>query len=125
MVGALAFNVNTVVDFIPGRNEAETRWFAWGPAVVGSVLFTVGGVLECYHNSIWNICRKDGPNASVFWLSFCNAIGGMLFLVAAASGFVGGLDYDQYNWLVNFPYLAGSLAFWFGSYFSLWMWKNE
>merc|ERR1712241_614495 len=62
--------------------------------------------------------------------SFLNTFGGVCFLVAASSGFFatwkdGGLDYDQNNWLVNFPYLIGSLAFWFGSYFSLWMWKNE
>lgn len=53
MIGALLFNVNTILGYDSKLLPWETKWLCWFPAVLGSLLFTLGGFLECYHNHIW------------------------------------------------------------------------
>jgi hypothetical protein len=86
--------------------------------LLGSVLFTVGGSLEVYHNDI----RAFKCDSVVHWLSLSNCLGGLLFLLAAFSGMVGVEDYER---LVAWPYLLGSCSFLVGALLALWMWKDE
>ena len=84
MIGALLFNVNTVLGYFGHLNKAESTWLMWFPAVIGSVLFSVGGILECYHNRVWNFkCTV------IEWTSICNCLGALCFLFAATGGMVG------------------------------------
>jgi len=53
MIGATLFNVNTVLGYDPNLLNWEKSWLMWFPAALGSVLFTLGGFLECYHNRVW------------------------------------------------------------------------
>ena len=119
MIGALLFNLNTAMSYCNLSEWAE-KTFGWGPAVLGSILFTVGGVLECYHNKVWKCeCGK-----LVWWLSVCNCLGGVFFCVAAICGIIG-VEGEVYNWLVNFTYLVGSAWFFFGAIAAILMWKGE
>ena len=117
MVGALMFNINTVLGYFSGLTKAESTWIMWFPAVLGSVLFTLGGVLECYHNKVWT-CQCTVIN----WVSISNCLGGMCFLFAASCGMA---CVEPSKWFVDFPYLVGSLLFLIGSTLALTLWKDE
>ena len=121
-VGALAFNVNTVVGALPDVELSPLAEFllVWAPAIFGSLAFTLGGLLECAHNRVW---RCDVAS-SAFWLSTFNALGAVLFLVAGLAGAAGATGAAE-QWAVNFTYLVGSLLFMAGSLVALWMWKGE
>jgi len=121
-IGAIFFNWNTAMGFVPIQNAEEDMFVAWGPAVIGSILFSLGGSLEIFHN--WDkvkICKVRDP---VYWISVFNCFGGWMFLLAATCGFAG-VTYANYQWLVNFPYVIGSFSFLFGSMTALFLWKSE
>ena len=121
VIGAVFFNWNTAMAFAV-LTPTEEQFASWGPAVLGSILFALGGSLEIYHN--WEtvkICKAGDP---VYWISVFNCFGGWMFLLAATCGFAG-LEYENYQWLVNFPYLIGSVAFLFGALSALVLWKSE
>jgi len=86
--------------------------------VIGSILFSLGGSLECYHNGVQK-CKVNDPT---WWISILNGAGGFIFLWATVSGLFG-LGDPQWN--VNFPFLIGSIAFAIGAVITLWMWKQE
>lgn len=88
------------------------------PAVLGSILFTSGGALECYHNSIW----KAKCSNLIAWISVINTLGALFFLVAATSGFLG---VKNSKWWVDFTYIVGSGFFLIGSLMVLHMWNGE
>ncbi|KAH8069758.1 hypothetical protein JL721_5647 [Aureococcus anophagefferens] len=113
IVGAAFFNINTIAGFAAAA-------LYWPCAVVGSILFTAGGLLECTQNHLhkgFDCCSLE------HWLSLCNFVGGFLFLFAAASGSIPAAEPDL--WLVDFTYLVGSISFMFGGVIALSMWKNE
>ena len=117
IVGAAFFNINTIAGFV--ETEAAAALY-WPCAVVGSILFTAGGLLECTQNHLhkgFDCCSLE------HWLSLCNFVGGFLFLFAAASGSIPAAEPDL--WLVDFTYLVGSISFMFGGVIALSMWKNE
>lgn len=116
MFGALAFNVNTILGFfdIP-------RVVIWLPAILGSIGFVVGGLLECFRNKVFSQFKNSAGQL----VSLTNAIGGLLFLVAATTGINTGLSKAITMWVVDFPYLVGSVCYLIGSIISLWMWKDE
>ena len=98
----------------------------WVPAVLGSIFFVVGGVLECVHNDVAAMKRWGHTQ----WLSVFNALGGVLFLVGSVAGAaawlvdgVGGAGLER--WLVDVAYLSGSACFGAGSIIMVWLWKNE
>jgi hypothetical protein len=120
MIGALLFNVNTGLGYSE-LNPFQEKAYVWTPAVIGSVLFTLGGYLECHHNHIW---KHFDCGSATHWLSFLNFIGGALFLVAGIAG-IAGAEEKSALWLVDFTYLLGSAAFMFGGLCALWLWKSE
>ena len=120
MIGAILFNVNTLAGFL-SLSPLQAKLIEWLPAVLGSVFFTVGGVLECYHNRVWHF----KPHDSVHWLSLCNTVGALLFLFAATSGLVGVGGALSSKWMIDFTYLLGSIFFMVGAFLALWMWKSE
>jgi len=120
-VGAIAFNVDTLLSYVNGLNLLEIELFLWGSATLGGLGFTIGGLLECNFNRVWEL---DRIKTAAWWISMCNTIGGVLFLVAGVSGELQlGANIDW--WLIDFTYFVGSIYFFIGGIFSLWMWKCE
>jgi len=122
MFGALFFNVNTTYGLGNNFDEWTKKFVVDFPAVIGSVLFTAGGFLECTHNApLFTNCNLLSP---ILWLSFLNTFGGFMFLFAAICNMCE-ISSEEYKWLVDFTYLIGSIAFAFGSFIALWLWKGE
>jgi hypothetical protein len=119
IIGAILFNVNTGLGF-NSLNEFQEKVYVWLPAVVGSVLFSLGGGLECYHNKIW----KWNCGNPTHWLSLFNFVGGLLFLWAGVAGIIGVADEHLSMLMIDLTYLLGSACFLFGGVIALWMWKG-
>jgi len=119
VVGALAFNVNT----LGGLCGVENKMVVWGAATLGSILFSVGGALESYHNKL-HLNILGIPRTLAQALSWFNTVGALLYLIASLCGFFQLTDVEEI-WLIDFVYLLGSLAFAAGGLISLWMWKSE
>ena len=92
IVGACLFNVNTAASIFP----EPPKEVVWLPAIAGSFLFAVGGILECVHNHV--VSKFEGSHAQ--WLSLCNAAGGVLFLAASIAGYLP-LESETEDWAVN------------------------
>ena len=94
-------------------------------------------------NALGIVVEHDGPRSTSFEvsdncssaeqsfaavpvaLSLANLVGGVFFLLAATSGFIGTASPTAAVWLVDIPYFLGSAAFMVGSFLALWMWKSE
>ena len=50
VIGAIFFNWNTAMGFVLVGSPVGEMFLVWGPAVLGSILFALGGSLEVYHN---------------------------------------------------------------------------
>eukprot|EP00462_Mataza_sp_D1_P006873 CAMPEP_0175122158 /NCGR_PEP_ID=MMETSP0087-20121206/1568_1 /TAXON_ID=136419 /ORGANISM="Unknown Unknown, Strain D1" /LENGTH=238 /DNA_ID=CAMNT_0016403779 /DNA_START=107 /DNA_END=820 /DNA_ORIENTATION=+ len=111
LFGAAAFHLNTLLGFFTVSRAVE-----WFPATVGSLCFVVGGVLEVLRND----CFTKFENSAGQWVSISNAVGGLLFLIAATTGINSGLSHQVMLWAVDFPYLIGSIAYLIGSIISVW-----
>jgi hypothetical protein len=119
MIGALLFNLGCVMGYFSGSvTKAETTWITWFSQVLGSILFTVGGGIECYHNEIWHFKCMNLAH----WVSLINFIGGALFLFAATCGMIG-MSEELGIWLIDLPYTIGSGMFLIGSFFLMILWK--
>ena len=117
LLGALAFNVNTVGSFVASAPWQE-QLLIWVPGIFGSIGFVIGGGCECYLNQV----HRCSLRSSAHWLAVMNFLGGLLFLMAAT---MGSAAIAPSRWLVDLPYCIGSAAFGTGSLFGLWMWKCE
>ena len=74
----------------------------------------------------WRYNRRARWSEYVWWLCAFYLLGSVCFVFAAASSFPGnGLDDAATDWLVNAPRLLGSVAFLFGAWISVVMWKIE
>ena len=82
--GIIAAAVVDVHAFLMWRKIQEAIAYDWGTAVLGSACFVVGGYVEVTYNKIW---LPKNHNSAVFWLALSNTLGGVFFLIAAASGF--------------------------------------
>lgn len=118
VIGAFFFNINTAMGYVEDLTPQQEKLYVWLPGILGSMLFTFGGYLECHHNNAWRFKYND----IVHWLSWCNFLGGILFLLAATCGIAA---VEDSKWWVDFPYLLGSIFFMFGALLALWMWKGE
>ncbi len=119
--GALAFNINCVAAFL-AHEPLEATLLEWLPACLGSACFVLGGACECHRNADM-LARGELLRAAVVQSVF-DFLGGVLFLLAAASG-IAGVEEPLYHWLVDLAYLAGSVAFLVASVAGLWMWKGD
>lgn len=116
-LGALCFNVNTVASYMT-LDEWQVDAFVWLAGTLGALGFTIGSVLECYTNKIWLLKLRTCE----WWLSVCNFVGSIGFLISGVSGLSHS---ENAKWTEDFPYLVGSLAFMLGALFTLWLWKCE
>ena len=120
LVGALFFNINTVAGFLKLDDWTE-RGLVWIPAILGSLGFCIGRVIEMRLNKA---CPFQCTSPT-HWLAVGNTVGAFLFLTAGVAGSLGLQDDDLEFWLVDFTYLVGSVAFLVGSHCGLWLWKDE
>jgi len=120
LLGALAFNLNTIGSFVASGPWQE-QLLIWVPGALGSLGFVAGASCECFLNDIAHF----SPHASSHWLSVMNLLGSMLFLLAATSGSIDLAGSISLAPLVDLLYFLGSVSFGVGSLFGLWMWKCE
>jgi tetrahydromethanopterin S-methyltransferase subunit D len=52
MIGAILFNINGSIAYAELSENAE-RWVVGLAAMLGGLLFTVGGFFECTHNHVF------------------------------------------------------------------------
>jgi len=132
-VGAIFFQVAVMYAvFAPAGYPLVALLVEYLSQVIGGAFFVIGASIEYNHN------RNSTPKDRVWWLVVTYWLGSFLFWFGATAYFtktaVGndavrnatGLEPETISlWLVNIPYLVGSVSFWVGSWVQLRMWKAE
>eukprot|EP00928_Gymnodinium_smaydae_P052838 TRINITY_DN36989_c0_g1_i1.p1 TRINITY_DN36989_c0_g1~~TRINITY_DN36989_c0_g1_i1.p1 ORF type:complete len:521 (+),score=69.61 TRINITY_DN36989_c0_g1_i1:82-1563(+) len=112
-MGVLVFGVGLAAEFSPLPEEAIGVVLRWS-FLIGSIMFTVGGLMECIENEVFtSLSFSKGYVGAVL-----NTLGGVGFVVGAVLAW-----WDAY-WS-NFAYGVGSAIFLFGSSTMIIMWKDE
>lgn len=108
-VGVVNFQVAMVSKAMNSTNPFLVKW----QMDLGCVFFFLGGLCECIHNSIFS----TPPTKPVWWLTFFNMTGDLLFFVAQFLPMSKPTSSLLYFW--------GCLCFGIGAIFGLMMWRAE
>ena len=127
-IGAVTFEVAVVFDlFAPAalkqRHLAHLLLDSL-PQAIGGLSFTIAAVIECYHNA------DATPEHRVWWLCLFYLLGSVLFCLAASTGAAAAIGLLERStalerWGIGLPYLLGSIAFLFGGWMQMRMWKAQ
>eukprot|EP00812_Abedinium_dasypus_P009278 NODE_297_length_1691_cov_301.372861.p1 GENE.NODE_297_length_1691_cov_301.372861~~NODE_297_length_1691_cov_301.372861.p1 ORF type:complete len:456 (-),score=119.60 NODE_297_length_1691_cov_301.372861:161-1528(-) len=107
LIGSVLFMFAYTVPFCNPSSE-QTLWLSTVPNTVGSILFTVGAVMECLVNDFYSHPRWRG---ATFWVCQSFVAGGILFTVPNMAACFGS---DSILW-VHIPFTVGSAAYTVGS----------
>ena len=117
LVGTVAFNVSTFAALLDGLSTRQIDRLVWAPDVVGSTAFLLASA------AAWvDVC---GPRWAVrddaeWWGTALNALGSVLFGVAAVASLVLPTTGEVVNLtLVNAGTFGGAVCFFVGAYLLL------
>jgi len=140
LCGAFCFQVATIVAVWPATSYTTRLLFDHVARAVGGLGFVTASIVEFGHN------KHATPRQRVWWLclfyllgSFFFLLGGSHSLLKAMRGAEGAAAWvnavpsllpavspQRFTlWLVDLPYMVGSVAFTLGSWVQLRMWKAE
>jgi len=115
-VGVWVFAVGLAAELIRSVPEEVASQVVFYSFVLGSFLFTAGGVFECIENGVFKTIKCD----SGYIGAVLNTLGGILFLVGSLLGYS-----EAYAFQADFLFGLGSAIFSLGSGVMIIMWKDE
>lgn len=114
-MGVIVFGIGLAAEFIP-LPELVEHWTGLISFLLGSLLFVMGGMAECFENEVFTTLKMNMG----WWGAFLNFVGGVWFLIGAILGF-----WEDQSYYANFSFGVGSVIFAFGSACQIIMWKDE
>jgi len=97
-------------------DKVEHKWEVTFFLTIASTLQFIGSILDLNLNGFFSFNYTD----FYWWASVLNVLGTIGFAIGSDADWFT----DEPGW-VNYPYLLGALAFAFGSWIYLWVWKLE
>mmetsp|Transcript_18936 Transcript_18936/g.54852 ORF Transcript_18936/g.54852 Transcript_18936/m.54852 type:complete len:503 (-) Transcript_18936:48-1556(-) len=115
-IGVWVFAIGLVGELCGLLPEAVESWVVFVTFLLGSLLFTAGGIFECIENEVFRTLKFDQGYVG----AALNTLGGVFFTVGAIMGYWEDLAFEA-----NFAFGVGSLIFACGSGVMIFMWKDE
>jgi len=117
LYGCVAFGVAQWCSLIHWQTSVQRKCWVYFPMTLGAIGFVVAGVCEVREN-------RDGAWTLVWWVSWANLIGSVLFLIGSALPLYDPIS-PSVLFASNLPFAIGSLIFFVFSAASMFLWKND